>query len=331
MCDNCKHPKEKVEAMDDTVVVLKTVRLLNENYLEKIIIDFITGRDTKEMQDFRFKNIKGFGIGKDKEPSYWSSILRHAILVNFLRKDIEHYGVLKITEDGDRFLTNPHSLKLPLNRDYTSTEEDEEDGFGKTAVLDDVLLKMLHDMRHKEAKKHNIPPYIIFQDPSLEDMATQYPITMEDMAKITGVSLGKAQRYAAPFIEMIQQYVEENEIVRPEEFIVKSVANKSKLKVNIIQGVDRKIPLTDIAKSNDLSMLELMEELDIIVNSGTKLNLDYFINSSIDKYSREEIFEYFLDAGSDSPEMAYAELKEDDITYEEILLVRIKFISEMAN
>jgi ATP-dependent DNA helicase RecQ len=202
---------------------------------------------------------------------------------------------------------------------------------GKSAVLDKTLMRLLKDMRRDVARQKNVPPFVIFQDPSLEDMATQYPITMDEMANITGVSKGKAMRYARPFIEMIKDYVEENDIDRPTDFVVKQVANKSKVKVNIIQGIDRKIPLHDIASANQLSMEDLLDEMNAIVLSGTKLNIDYYIEEGVDEYSREDIYEYFMEAETDSIEEAYKELKEDDITIEEIQLMRIKFMSEMAN
>ena len=202
---------------------------------------------------------------------------------------------------------------------------------GKSAVLDATLMKMLRDLRRSEAKQKNVPPFVIFQDPSLEDMATQYPISMDDMTNIAGVSKGKALRYGKPFIEMIKDYVEENEIDRPTDFVVKQVANKSKVKVSIIQGIDRKIPLDDIAGSNNLSMEDILQELDAIVSSGTKINLDYYIDDVVDEYSREDIYEFFMEADSDSVEEAFKELKEDDITIEEIQLMRIKFLSEMGN
>ncbi|HMR43053.1 MAG TPA: DNA helicase RecQ [Saprospiraceae bacterium] len=331
MCDNCKHPKEKVEVQKELKQVLEAVLQLNENYTLKTLVDFVTGQETKEMKDFKFNKLTLFGIGKDKDDTFWSSVFRQAILHKFLRKDIETYGVLKVTELGYQFIDKPYSFKIPINHNYDEMDTDEEEGTGKTAGLDDTLLKLLKDLRRAEAKKKNVPPFVIFQDPSLEDMATQYPITMDDMTKIGGVSIGKAQRYARPFLEMIKKYVEENEIERPTDFVIKQVANKSKVKVDIIKSIDRKMPLPDIAKQNELSMEDLLEELDAIVVSGTKVNIDYYIEENIDEYVREEIYDYFMGAAIDSPEAAFKELQGDDITMEEIQLIRIKFLSEMAN
>ena len=331
MCDNCRHPKQKLEVKLEMQHALKAVLALQENYKIKTLVDFLRGKDTKEMQDFKFNKKELFGIGKDKDETFWNSILRHAILNNLILKEIENYGILKVTEAGHAFIKAPKSVSVPINHNYDSEQFDYSEPAGKSAVLDDLLVKMLRDLRKQEAKKRNVPPFVIFQDPSLEDMATQYPISMDDMKNISGVSHGKAMRYARPFIAMIKEYVEVNEIERPTDFVVKSVAKKSKVKVAIIQGVDRKVPLDDIAASNNLSMEEMMHELDAIVTSGTKLNLDYYLEEEVDEYSREDIYEYFMEAESDSPEEAFRELKEDDITIEEIQLIRIKFLSEMAN
>ncbi len=331
MCDNCRYPKEKVEVKEEMVDALKVIIDLEENFGIKELLDFITGNETKQMKDYRFDQKELFGIGKDKDSRFWSSVLRQALLNNLIYKDIESYGLLKMRKEGHEFLQYPQSVLIPLNHNYDEITQYDDESNGQTAVLDQSLMKMLKELRKKEAKLHDVPPFVIFQDPSLEDMATQYPINMEDMSKITGVSQGKAQRYAKPFVELIKDYVETNDIERPTDFVVKQVANKSKSKVNIIQGIDRKIPLEDIAKSNDMSMEELIHEMDAIVNSGTKLNLDYYLEENIDEYSREDIFDYFMDAKTDSVEKAYEELKEDDITMEEIQLIRIKFLSEMAN
>jgi ATP-dependent DNA helicase RecQ len=251
--------------------------------------------------------------------------------MQLLAKEIEEYGVFKITKKGESFMSQPWDVEIVINHDYEDVEEDAEVSGGGTGALDNTLLRMLKDLRKKVAHQKKIPPYVIFQDPSLEDMATQYPISKDDMTKITGVSLGKANKYAAPFITLIKQYVEDNEIERPTDFIVKQVANKSKVKVNIIQGIDRKVPLDDIANSNNLSMEELLQEMDMIVASGTKLDIDYYIEDKVDEYSVEDIYDYFMEAESDSVDEAFNELKEDDITMEEIKLIRLKFLSELAN
>lgn len=329
-CDNCKHPKEKIEVQDYLHKALKSVDILNENFKIKAISEFLMGNKTKEMEDFKFDSLELFGSGKDKDVNFWNSLLRQALLQNLILKDIENYGILKLTEKGKAYIKHPSPFHMTLNHNFDLLK-DQDESTGKTATLDKVLIKMLKDLRREIAKEKNIPPYVIFQDPSLSDMATQYPITMDEMANITGVSIGKAKRYAKPFIELIAQYVKENDVERPTDFVVKQVANRSKVKVNIIQSIDRKLPLEDIAGSNNLSMDELMEELDAIIISGTKVNLDYYIDDNIDEGSKEDILDYFMESESDSVEEAFKELKEDDITIDEIQLVRIKFLSDVAN
>ncbi len=334
MCDNCKNPKEKVEVKDQMVIAMKAIKEVNENYLGKTVIEFITGKQTKEMKDFRFDKLPSFGIGKDETDLYWHSIIRHGILQNLIVKDIEQYGLLKITEDGNKFLDKPHSITIPLNRDFSDAEGDDfvnDDAGGGVAVLDEQLVKHLIEIRKKEAQKHKVQPWIIFQEPSLQDMATLYPISMEDMLKITGVNQSKAAKYAKPFIEFIKQYVEDNDIDRPDEIIIRQVANKSKDKVTIIQAIDKKMPLEDIAKHVSKSMDELLEELNMIVDNGTKIDLDYYIKESVDEDIIDEIYEYYQSAETDSLNDAYQKLKDEDITFEELSLVRIKFMSEFAN
>ncbi|MCI5081682.1 MAG: DNA helicase RecQ [Saprospiraceae bacterium] len=331
MCDNCRHPKEKEEVQQELQDALLAVAELDENYGIKQMTDFILGKETKEIQDFRFDKKPLFGVGKEKDRVFWNSIFLHAILNNLLYKDIESYGLLKLTEKGRQFMENPYSFQIPINHDYEKETVEMEDTTTRTAVLDKTLMNMLKDLRRREAKRKNVPPFIIFQDPSLEDMATNYPISMEDMANISGVSKGKAIRYARPFLELIKSYVEENEIIRPTDFVMKQVAKKSKIKVNIIQSVDRKIPLEDIASTNNISMDELIKEMEAIVFSGTKLDLDYYIDENIDEYAREDIEDYFMNADTDSVDVAYEELNEDDISMDEIQLVRIKFLSDNAN
>ncbi len=332
MCDNCRYPKERVEVKKEIETALRTVLELDENYGMKTLLDFVTGKETKEIKDFKFNKKSLFGAGKDKDETFWSSVFRQALLNDLLVKDIESYGLLKITDKGREFLDAPYSFKIPIDRNYEDkSSADDGEPVGKTAVLDENLMNLLRDLRRREAKRQNVPPYVIFQDPSLEDMATIYPISMEDMAKVQGVSMGKAIRYGKPFLKLIKEYVEEKEIDRPTDFVVKQVANKSKIKVNIIQGIDRKLPLEDLASTNSISMDELMEELDAIVISGTKVNIDYYIEDNVDEYAREEVMDYFMSATNDSAEEAYRKLKEEDITLEEIQLIRIKFLSDMAN
>lgn len=332
MCDNCKTPKEKVEVKKDMALVIKAIKEINENYLVKTVVEFITGKSTKEMKDFKFDKLPSFGIGKDQGDLYWHSIIRHGILNSLIEKDIELYGLLKITENGNKFLAKPWSITIPLNRDFSDAEGDDivlDDGEG--AVLDEVLMKNLLEIRKKEAKKHNVQPWIIFQEPSLQDMATCYPVSMDDMLKITGVNFGKAAKYAKPFIEFIKQYVIDNDIERPEEIVIRQVANKSKDKVTIIQGIDKQLPLDDIAKHVGKTLEELLEELNMIVDNGTKLDIDYYIEEEVDHDIVEEIYDYYKTAETDSIQEAYKALKDEDITMEELSLVRIKFMSEFAN
>ncbi len=331
MCDNCRFPKERIEVKKEMQQALGAVVDLDENFGIKTIIEFLVGRETKEMKDYRFDQRELFGVGKSQTENFWSSVLRQAMLNSLIYKDIESYGLLKMTDRGRTFIQHPYSFKIPLNHDFDKESANQLDTPSKTAVLDEGLLNMLRDLRRRESKRLGVPPFVIFQDPSLEDMATQYPISMEDMTKISGVSSGKAARYGKPFIVLIQQYVEENEIDRPTDFVVKQVANKSKLKVHVIQGIDRKSPLEDIADANNINLEELLEEMDAIVSSGTKLNIDYYIEENIDEYVREEIMDYFMSAENDSTALAYSKLRDEDITMEEIQLIRIKFLSDMAN
>lgn len=331
MCDNCKNPKKKVSVKVEMGHALNAILALEENYKMKTLVDFVLGHETKEMKDYRFNKKKLFGIGKGKEEVFWNSVFRHGMLNELIRKDIETYGVLKITEKGSAFLKKPHDVEIPINHDYDNQEVDYDATSGRSAVLDETLVKLLKDLRRDVAKKKGVPPFVIFQDPSLEDMATRYPISMDDLKNIQGVSGGKAAKYGRPFVELISEYVEANEIERPMDVVIKQVANKSKVKVAIIQAIDKKIPLPDIAGQNQLKYYELMEELDAIVSSGTKVNIDYYLEDTLDDAVVEEIYDYFMEAETDDPEAAFAELKEDDYELEEIQLVRLKFLSELAN
>jgi ATP-dependent DNA helicase RecQ len=331
LCDNCRHPRAKILIQEEMEDALASVEILNEQYSVKTLVDFVTGSETKEMKDYRHNKLELFGFGKEKPDTYWTSVFQQAILNNLLFKEIEQYGVVKLTDKGKDYLENSFPIEITLNHNFNEDSMDPEDAAAKTVALDETLIRMLRDLRKTLAKQKKIPPYVIFQDPSLEDMATQYPITMDDMTKITGVSAGKAMKYARPFISMIAKYVDENEIDRPQDFVIKQVANKSKTKVTIIQSIDKKIPLNEIARQNQMSMHDLIQELNSIVTSGTKVNLDYFINEAVDEYAREEIHAYFMTADTDDIEIAYKALKDDDIRYEEIELMRLKFLSEMAN
>jgi ATP-dependent DNA helicase RecQ len=331
MCDNCRYPREVVDGSKDLVTALQSIADLNENYVVKNLLDFVIGNETKIMKDYKHNQLSLFGIGKEQGENYWASIFRQGMLQNYIGKNIEDYGLLFLTDKGKEFIKSPQPFMITLNHDYNKEIIDEDETEGKTAALDTNLVKILQDLRKQVSKKHNLPPYVIFTDPSLEDMATQYPISMDDMTKITGVSLGKAQKYGREFVKVIAQYVEDNEIERPMDFIVKSVANKSKTKVAIIHAIDKKVPLQEIARQNNMTQHELVEELEAIVFSGTKLNIDYYLIESIDEYNRETAYDYFKEAETEDLDIAFEELKDDDITYEEIQLMRLKFLSDYAN
>ncbi len=333
MCDNCRNPKEKVNVQEQMAIALEAIETLSEQYTIKMVVDFIMGNETKEIKDFKFNKLEQFGLGKGRNDVFWNSIIRHALLNDFIYKEIEQYGVLHLTEEGKKYMEQPRELMITLNRDFNDVDNDPEEMQARPAALDNTLLKMLKDVRKTEAKKKNVPPYIIFQDPSLEDMATQYPITMEELAKVSGVSAGKAQKYGKAFIALIAKYVEENEIERAQDFVIKQVANQSKTKVAIIKGTDKKVPLAELARQNQMNYHELMDELNIIVTSGMKLNLDYCIDDIIDDGVQEEIYNFFMTSETDNIDEAYKILKEDDeeLTYEEVQLIRLKFLSEVAN
>ena len=332
-CDNCKNPKEEIEAGKEVLLALKTIEELNENHTIKLLVEFITGKASKEMKDFRYDSRPHFGDGKEHDDFFWHSLYRQVLLHDFCYKDVEKYGLLKLTEKGRAFIKQPGGFKITINHNYNALEEEDivTNAGSNGMALDNTLLTMLKEMRKTEAKKRNVKPWIIFFDPSLQDMATYYPISMEDMVKISGVSKGKAQRYGKPFLELIKEYIEENNIERPTDFVVRQVADKSKAKVAIIQGVDRKLSLDDIAESVNLNMEQLIGEMEAIVTSGSKLDINYYLDENIDEYVLEEVNDYFHSAESESIDEAWNELQEDDITLEEIKLVRIKFLSDMAN
>jgi ATP-dependent DNA helicase RecQ len=330
-CDNCKHPKEKMVVTDQMHRALSVVKTLKENYGVKLIVDFMIGRVSKEIKTVNFQEKKDFGGGKEDGELYWHSILRQAILKNLLYKEIEQYGLLKLTDEGREFLQKPYDVEIPLNRDFTVEDASIMTGASGGAALDNTLLKMLKDLRKAEGKRLSLQPWIIFAETSLQDMATYYPISKDDILNISGVSAGKAKKFGAPFLEMIKEYVEENNIERPDDFVVKQVAKKSKSKVTIIQGIDRKLRLEDMASSLGIDMPELLSEMNNIVTAGTKLDISYYLEDTLDEGVLEDVYDYFSEAESDSIEDAVNELSEDDITQEEIQLVRIKFMSEMAN
>jgi ATP-dependent DNA helicase RecQ len=330
MCDNCRYPKEKHEVKNEVKTALEVVLKLKEGYSTKVIVDFLMGKSSKEMNEFEFSKLEGYASGAEKGEVFWYSILRQALLAGLLEKEIENYGVLKVTPEGKAYIKKPKSLKIPINRDFSDEKLAQDEAPAKMVALDEVLVAALEDLRRKEAKKKGVPTWAVFQDVSIQEMATNYPVNMEELSSISGVSMGKAQKYGKSFIELIKKYVEDNEIERPSDMIVRQVANKSRTKVQIIQSIDRKMPLEDIQRTNNLNWDDLMEELDIIVSSGTKLDIQYCLET-VDESIQEEIYDYFMNATSDSFHDAYQALKDDDITVEEIQLVRIKFLSDIAN
>ena len=329
-CDNCKYPKQQVQVTKEMTLAIQAIQALKENFGVNVVIDFVTGNETKEMRDFGFVEHPLFGKGKEHDPVFWHSIVSHALMRLYVGKEIETYGTLFVKPAGVEFLKKPAEVTIPINRDF-SVDEAPEQPASKGAALDMTLMKLLKDLRKSVAHEKGVPPWVIFQDPSLQEMATRYPVSIEEMQNVSGVSAGKARKYGLPFLKMIKEYVEENEIERPTDFVVKQVADKSKLKVAIIQGVDRKISLDDIGYSANMQFDKLLEEMGMIVSSGTKLDIDYYIEEVVDEGTQEDVYDYLMEAETDSVEAAYADLKEDDVTMEEIQLVRIKFLSEMAN
>ena len=335
-CDNCLNPKIKVEAKELLITVLEAVTVLKEKHKADYLINFLIGNETSEIETFNHNNLEEFGSGSDESEGTWETVIRQSLLDGYLSKDIENYGILKITKKGKSFLKKPVSLKITKIEDEDEMDmadfESEDaimSGSGSSGSTDPVLFSMMKDLRKKIAKKQNVPPYVVFQPASLEAMATSYPITLEELQNIPGVGSGKAKRYGKEFIELIKTHVEENDIIRPEDLRVKTVANKSKLKVSIVQGIDRKVALDDLAESKGIDFNEMLSEIEAIVYSGTKINISYFLEEVMDYDTVDQIYEYFREADSDNLEAAMEELSEFDET--EIRLVRIKFFSEMAN
>lgn len=333
MCDNCRYPREKFNAANELKQALQCILDINENYMLKVVVEFIIGKETKQLLDYKYNERPLFGVGKERDENFWNSVLRQGLLQNYLYKDIEQYGLVKLTEAGHAFLKDEDAkFMISLNHDFAAeVVVDDEDSGSKAAVLDEELFNMLRDLCRKVAKKMGVPPYVVFQEPTLMDMATQYPTTAEELERCAGVSKGKAQRYGAEFVKAIAQYVEDNEIDRPMDILVKQIANKSVQKVRIIQAIDKKLPLEDIARQSDMKLDEFYEELYTIVMSGTKLNIDYYVEDNVDESIRDDIRDYFMNAENDNVDEAYAVLKDDDITWEEINIMRIKFLSDMAN
>lgn len=333
MCDNCANPKERFEGKDDVNTLLTSILGLNEVFKAKYVANFIAGNVTSEIKSFGHDKHKLFGKGKaeGKDDKYWEAVIRQSVVGGMIIKEIENYGVLKVTPMGKEFVQSPKSFQLVKPHDYSDVDDgDVITPQRSSGAADETLFAILKDLRKSIAKQKGFPPFVLFQDPSLEDMATRYPITIEELTAISGVGQGKAEKFGQEFIEVIANYVEENDIERPMDMVVKSVVNKSGLKVYVVQSIDRKIDLEDIADAKGLSMDELLNELEIIVHSGTKLNLDYYINEQIDEADQEEVFDYFMEAKSDSLDDAMAEF-DDAFSEEEMRLLRIKFFSNVAN
>lgn len=333
MCDNCCGPKEHFDGELHLHRALSLIKQIGEKFDDHHIISILMGADSAQIKNYEHDLLDYFGSGKEDGQNLWNSLLRQALLNNFLSKDIDQYGLLRLTKLGNSFIDNPYSIRFVLNKPIEATDDDDDADGPKQGggALDTELLQMLKDLRKKLAKQKGLPPFVIFQDPSLEEMCTHYPITTEELKQISGVGAGKALKFGKPFTDLIQKYVEDNDIDRPIDMVIKSAANKSALKVFIIQNIDRHLNLDDIAASKGLSYEEILKEVETIVNSGTKLNLNYYIDEIIDEDKQEEVFDYFRTAEVDSIDDALAELGSDDYTIEEIQLMRIKFISEMGN
>ena len=332
-CDNCLNPKKQMEAQDLLCTVLETILSVKEKFKAEHIVDVIVGKETAEVIDYKHQDLEVYGTGESEKPTVWHAVIRQGMLSGYIDKEIENYGLLKVTKSGRAFLEKPTSFKITKDNDFE--EEDDDDATirrsgGGTGAADEVLFSMLKDLRKKMSKRLEVPPFVIFQDPSLEAMATTYPVTMEELQNIPGVGAGKAKRYGEDFLRLIKTHVQENEIERPVDLRVRTVANKSKLKVFIIQAIDRKIALDDIAISKGLEFPELLDEIEAIIYSGTKINIDYFINEVMEEDHILDIYEYFRESQTDEVETALAELG-SDYTEEEIRLIRIKFVSEMGN
>lgn len=337
-CDNCRNPKQKVDATDDIGLVLEAISEVKEKFKDKHIIHVLTGIVTATVKSYKHNNLEVFGKGIDdaKDESYWNAVIRTGVLEGMIVKDIENYGLLKLTRKGKEFLTDPWNVMITLDHNYEGAESDDDDevaggGGGRAGGADPELYSMLKDLCRTVARSKNLPPYVVFQETSLEEMAIQYPVTIDELTKITGVGQGKATKFGRPFVDMIAKYVEENEVDRPQDLVVKSIVNKSGLKVHIIQSIDRKLDLVDVAEAKGLKIEDIITELEAIVSSGTRVNINYYIDEMLDEEKQEEIVDYFREAENDSVEAALDELGEDEYSEEEIRLMRIKFISEFGN
>ncbi len=332
MCDNCKHPRERSEGKEHVALLLEVVKELQEMQKSKHICAFISGNITSDIKSYKHDQLPLFGKGNYRDEHFWNAVIRQCLVGGLITKDIETYGTISLTDTGKEYIQNPTSFMLIKERTF-NIDENPEDNFvsaGKGGAFDEALFEMLIDLRKSLSKQKNIPPFVIFQEPSLKEMCFHYPITMDELTNIQGVGTGKASRYGAPFLSLIQNYVDENEIERPQDLVVKSIINKSGLKVQLIQNIDRKLPLEDIGKAQGKSLEEVIEEIEAIVSSGTRVNINYYINDILDQDNQEEIYDYFNDAETDDIDLAVKEF-DGDYSEEELRLMRIKFMSEMAN
>ena len=331
-CDNCLHPKEKFEGKADVLLSLKSILAVQEKFKSEHIANVLAGVANSAVKTYNHHHSEFFGAGKPRDVKYWNAVLRQSLIAGLIEKDIENYGLLRLTKAGHEFIKKPYSIMLTQDHDFDIAPEEAGSAGGTgTGAVDEELLHVLKDLRKKMAKKLNLPPFVIFQDPSLEDMAIQYPVKLDELQNIVGVGAGKAKKYGEEFVTVIREYVDDKDIIRPQDMVVKSVVNKSGVKVYIIQSIDRKLSLEDIADAKNLEIMDLIEEIEAIVSSGTKLNIDYYLNEIMDEEKLEEIYEYFREAETESIDDALAELGEEYFTEEEIRLVRIKFFSELAN
>ncbi len=330
-CDNCLHPKKKFDGQEEVLTVLETVKAVKEKFAGDHIMNVIMGKAENAVKLHQHDQLEVFGEGHDKDERLWTAIVRQALLEGLLQKEIETYGTLKLTDKGKAFIKKPYKVMVVEDNEFNNTESDDDEEYGGGASADPELFAALKDLRKKIAKQRNVPPFVVFQDPSLEEMSIQYPITTEELKNISGVGGGKALKFGKPFLDLISKYVEENEIERPMDMVVKSIVNKSTIKVYIIQNIDRKIALNDMSKSKGMKMGELLTEIESIVGSGTKIDINYFINEVIDEDRQADIFNYFKTAETDSAEDALQELGENDYTLDEIRMMRIKFMSELGN
>lgn len=329
-CDNCLHPKKKVNAKSDLLTVLETIGLLKEKFKTEYVIDVLRGRNTNDIRSYRHESLEVFGACKDCDARHLNAVIRQAIIAGYIERDIENYGLLKLTPKADEFISRPIDFMIVEDNEFNDYDSEPENiKNGASCAADPELFAILRDLRKETARRHNLPPYIIFQDPSLEAMATTYPVTIEELANISGVGSGKARRYGREFVEIIKRHVEANDIERPEDMVVRTVAKKSKVKIAIIHAIDRQIPLDELAQSRGIELSELMDDIEGILNAGTKININYYIDEILDDDQQADIFEYFRESDDGNLEEAYKELG-DEYSEDEIRLMRIKFISEMG-